>query len=189
MNQGARARLGSVHIALLRGINVGGKHRLPMADLVAMFREAGCGDVRSYIQSGNVLFSADATLFRRVPGLISEAILDRFGFAAPVLTRSVAELADIAAHNPFVDDGVDAKTLHVAFLLDRPGKARIAALDPDRSPPDEFVVRGREIYLRCPNGMGRSKLTAPYFDSTLQTTSTARNWNTVRKLLELARGG
>lgn len=77
----------------------------------------------------------------------------------------------------------------MSFLADRPSKPSVAALDPGRSPGDEFVVRGSEIYLRLPNGMARSKLTNQYFDSTLKTTSTVRNWNTVLTLLEWARGG
>jgi uncharacterized protein (DUF1697 family) len=176
------------HVALLRGINVGGKNRLPMKDLVAMFHDSGCSDVQTYIQSGNVLFRADTTLARRAPGLIEKAISDRLGLRIPVLTRTTAELEDIASHNPFLAAGADPKILHVAFLLDRPSKPGIAALDPDRSPPDEFAVRGREIYLRFPNGVAGSKLTTRYFDSTLATTSTVRNWSTVLKLIELAGG-
>jgi uncharacterized protein (DUF1697 family) len=178
-----------VHIALLRGINVGGKHRLPMKDLAGIFREAGCTDVRTYIQSGNVVFQAEDGLAERIPAVVADGISERFGFTAPVVTRTAAELEDVAGHNPFLEDGADPKTLHVVFLADRPSDVRIAELDPDRSPPDEFVVRGRELYLHCPNGVGRSKLTAPYFDATLGTTSTQRNWRTVGKLLELASGG
>lgn len=176
-----------VHIALLRGINVGGKHRLPMKDLTEIFREAGCTEVRTYIQSGNVVFQAENGLAGRIPELVAEAISDRFGFTAPVVMRTVAELEDVAGSNPFLEHGADPKALHVVFLVDRPTEAQVAELDPERSPPDEFVVRGREIYLHCPKGVARSKLTAPYFDATLGTTGTQRNWRTVRKLLELAK--
>jgi uncharacterized protein (DUF1697 family) len=184
-----RQKAATVHVALLRGVNVGGRNILPMQDLAAMFRDAGCGDVRTYIQSGNVLFTADAKLVGRVQALISAAVSARFGFAVKLMTRSAAELADVVAHNPFLKEGTDTKTLHVAFLADRPSRSAVATLDPHRSPPDQFAVRGREIYLRCPAGAGSSKLTTQYFDSRLKTTSTARNWNTVVKLLELARGG
>jgi uncharacterized protein (DUF1697 family) len=178
-----------IHIALLRGINVGGKHRLPMKDLAGIFREAGCTDVRTFIQSGNVVFRVEDGLAQRVASRVADTISGRFGFDAPVVTRTAAELEVVAGHNPFLEDGADPKRLHVVFLADQPGEAQIAELDPDRSPPDEFVVRGREIYLHCPNGAGRSKLTAPYFDKTLETVSTQRNWRTVGKLLELATGG
>jgi uncharacterized protein (DUF1697 family) len=103
------------------------------------------------------------------------------------VTRTAAELDAIARNNPFLRDAADPRTLHVVFLAERPGRSRAALLDPDSSPPDRFVLRGGEIYLLCRNGLARSRLTAQYFDSTLETTSTFRNWNTVLKMLELAR--
>lgn len=173
------------HIALIRGINVGGKGMLPMADLKAMFAAARCNDVQTYIQSGNVVFRASDAVAKKIPKLIAAAIADQFGFEAPVLTRSAAELAAVVKNNPFVRSGSDPKTLHVAFLAELPAKTRIAALDPKRSPPDEFVVRGREIYLMLPNGAGRTKLTIDYFEKKLGTSFSQRNWRTVLTLLEL----
>ena len=177
-----------VHVALLRGVNVGGKHALPMKTLAEMFRDAGCGAVRTYIQSGNVLFEAKPALALRIPGLIERAIAHRFGFEAPVVLRSAAQLRDVARGNPFLKAGADPKTLHVGFLRDRPAPPDIASLDPDRSPPDRFTLVGSEVYLHCPNGVARSKLTSQYFDSRLKTILTARNWNTVVTLLDLAQG-
>ena len=178
----------SIYIALLRGINVGGHNKLPMKDLAALFGEAGCNDVRTYIQSGNVVFEAAPKLARCIPGIITASIADRFGLEVPLVTRSANELAAIVSANPYVRDGVDEKQLHTAFLADTPAAASIAALDPQRSPPDEFVVHNGEIYLRCPNGMARTKLTNAYFDATLATTSTMRNWRTTLKLLEMTGG-
>ncbi len=177
-----------MRVALLRGINVGGKNRLPMKDLVAIFEHLGCRDVRTYIQSGNVVFAARAALARRIPELVSAAIADRFDYRVPVVTRSARELGRVVAGNPFVRTGVDVNLLHVAFLAARPGAARVRGLDPDRSPPDEFEVRGREIYLYCPNGMARTRLTNTYFDSRLATPGTIRNWRTVLSLSGLAGG-
>src|SRR6185295_6684934 len=108
-------------------------------------------------------------------------ISKRFGFEAPVVTRTAAQLAAIAKNNPFLREATDPKSLHVVFLAKSPDLPRAALLDPDRSPPDRFSLRGGEIYLLCPNGVGKSRLTAQYFDSTLETTSTFRNWNTVQK--------
>jgi uncharacterized protein (DUF1697 family) len=176
-----------VHIALLRGVNVGGKNRLPMKELAAIFTDAGCGDVRTFIQSGNVLFTASQPLAARLPGLIADAIESRFGFHAPVVLRRQAEFEEVVSHNPFLKAGVDTKTLHVGFLMDKPESADLSALDPDRSPPDKYRVRGGEVYMHLPNGMARTKLTSQYFDSRLKTTITARNWATVTKLLELSR--
>ena len=175
-----------VNVALLRGINVGGKNRLPMEALAAMFREAGCNEVRTYIQSGNVVFRADPTLAEDIPSLISASILSQFGYRVPVVTRTTREFQELVQANPFAEAGVEANKLHVLFLADLPDRAHVDALDPNRSPGDEFAVLGREVYLHCPNGVARSKLTNSYFDSSLLTTSTARNWRTVRRLLEMA---
>lgn len=180
------AKAGSVHVALLRGINVGGKNKLPMADLRVVFEDAACADVRTYIQSGNVTFRAKAGLAERIPGLVTQAIADRFGYQIPVVMRSAAELRKIVRGNPFLEDGADEKTLHVAFLADKPKQADVIGLDADRSPPAEFRVHQREIYLRCPNGLARSNLTNRYFDSKLNTTSTLRNWKTVLHLVQMA---
>jgi uncharacterized protein (DUF1697 family) len=100
--------------------------------------------------------------------------------------RTADELERVTRANPFLGPKVDLAALHVAFLADEPSRAHAAALDPERSPPDRFALVGREIYLHCPGGMARTKLTNQYFDSKLATTSTMRNWNTVLKLLELS---
>jgi uncharacterized protein (DUF1697 family) len=176
-----------VHVALLRGINVGGKNTLTMGDLALAFEEEGCREVRTYIQSGNVIFRALPPLAARVGERVLERIRRRHGLRAPIVLRSARELAAAARANPFLTRGADASTLHVMFLADEPPEAAVAGLDAKRSPPDEFAVRGREIYLCCPRGVARTKLTNAYFDSQLETTSTMRNWRTVLKLVELAR--
>lgn len=174
------------HVALLRGINVGGKNKLPMKDLGEIFIEAGCSDVRTYIQSGNVILVASAGLAPRLPDLITAGIARRFGYRIPVVLRTADQLGDVLGHNPFLEAGAAEDELHVVFLADVPAPDRVDALDPGRSPPDAYVVRGREIYLRLPNGVAGTKLTNPYFDSKLATISTARNWRTVTKLFELS---
>lgn len=171
-----------IHIALLRGINVGGKNKLLMRDLSALFVETGCEDVRTYIQSGNVVFRAGQALAGRVPEIIGEATSERFGFRVPVLTRTRAELAAIVRENPFLRAGADTEELHVGFLARRPEAAAADALDPDRSLPDEFAVVGREVYFHCHFGLARTKLTTRYFESKLSTTMTVRNWRTVSRL-------
>ena len=176
------ARQNGRFVALLRGINVGGKNKLPMKDLVGIFDEAGCVAVRHYIQSGNVVFDAAPTLAAKIPALVQTAIEKGFGLRIPLVVRSEKELLAAIAGNPFIAEGADPDALHVMFLGEQPAKAAVAALDPDRSPPDTFVVKGREIYLSCPNGVGRTKLTNAWFDTKLAATSTARNWRTVLKL-------
>ena len=189
MSIDSRSRATGVNVALLRGINVGGKNRLPMKELAAMFVDVGCEDVRTYIQSGNVLFRTEPTLGKDIPSLISASILSRFGYRVPVVTRTAQELQEIVQSNPFVETSAEADKLHVVFLAELPDGGHVETLDPNRSPADEFAVLGREVYLYCPNGLARSKLTNSYFDSRLSTTSTMRNWRTVLKLLELATGG
>jgi uncharacterized protein (DUF1697 family) len=174
------------YAALLRGINLGGR-QLPMKELVAMFERAGCTNVRSYIQSGNVVFRAQQKIAAGISAVVEKAIRTRFKYDAPIVLRSASELATVARKNPFLAAGADPKSLHVAFLAAIPPSASVAVLDPKRSPGDEFVVKGRDVYLRLPNGVGKSKLTNAYFDSKLGTTSTIRNWATVLKLLEMAR--
>lgn len=176
---------GDFHVALLRGINVGGKNLLPMRSLAALFAEVGCNDVRTYIQSGNVVFRAKDATVRKLPGVVGRAIEERFGLRVPVVVRSAADLARVQRANPFLAKGADPAELHVVFLAEAPAAAAVAALDGKRSPPDELVVLGREIYLRLPNGVARTKLTNDYFDSKLATTSTMRNWRTVLKLVEM----
>jgi len=176
----------TTHVVLLRGINVGGKNKLPMKDLVAILTAAGCVDVQTYIQSGNAVCKAAKATARNLPSAIAAGILNRTGYRIAVVTRSAGELVDICHSNPFLEAGKEPDTLHVAFLADVPEPGRVSALDVHRSPPDELIVRGREIYLRLPKGVAPSKLTNAYFDATLGTTSTMRNWRTVLKLLELA---
>jgi uncharacterized protein (DUF1697 family) len=175
---------GNSYAALLRGINLGGR-RIPMPELAAMFVRAGCSEARTYIASGNVVFRASAALAKKIPAVISAEIARTYRFDSPVLVRSVEEMAAVATGNPFLRRKCDPKWLHVVFLADMPAKAAVAALDPQRSPGDEFVVKGGEIYLHLPNGAARSKLTNQYFDSTLKTVSSGRNWNTVTTLLEM----
>jgi uncharacterized protein (DUF1697 family) len=178
----------ATHLALLRGLNVGGRNVVPMPELAALFAQAGCAGVRTYIQSGNVLFAAPPALVRRIPGEIASRILERHGLRVPVIVRSAAELRDVATGNPFLRTSADTRLLHVAFLAARPSPAAVSRLDPARSPPDAFAVQGREVYLSLPNGAGRTRITNDYLDRTLGTISTLRNWNTVLKMAELLDG-
>lgn len=159
-----------------------------MKELAAIFSRAGCENVRTYIQSGNVIFDAGEQR-PDIGGRISEAIHKRFGYKIPVVLRSSEELSGVIGDNPFLAAGPDPKALHVYFLADRPREEAIAGLDAARSKPDRFHVKGREVYLHLPNGMGRTKLTNAYFDAKLATTSTARNWATILKLEEMMRTG
>lgn len=177
----------NTYVALLRGINLAGKNKLLMRDLAAIFVDAGCTNVQTYIQSGNVVFSAMPKLADRVSQLISRRIAELFQLKVPVVLRSADELNQVATGNPMLKSRTGTEFLHVGFLADRPGQNRVSALDPNRSPGDTFAVCGREIYLCLPNGMAKTKFTNAYFDSALGTTSTFRNWRTVLELQEIMR--
>jgi uncharacterized protein (DUF1697 family) len=177
--------LKTIHLALLRGINVGGKNKIPMKELVKIFVECGCDQVRTYIQSGNVIFQAAAERLPQIPGEVTAQIANRFGYQIPVILRTREQLERIIRNNPFLASGIGPEALHIMFLADKPTAIQVAALDPNRSPPDAFNVRGRDIYLHFPLGSADSKLTNAYFDSKLGTASTARNWRTVITLFEL----
>lgn len=175
-------------MALLRGVNVGGRNKLPMTDLARIFASLGCDDVVTCIQSGNVVFRAPRVVLARLPRAVPEEIAGQFGFEAPIVLRSGLEMCRIAAEHPFDGRGVDPKSLYVAFLRDVPGAKAAAALDAQRSPGDVFRVRGAEVYLRfgSATGAARTKLTVDWFDRQLATVTTVRNWRTTRTLCEMA---
>ena len=171
-------------MALLRGINVGGKNKLPMATLAKIFADEKCVDVRTFIQSGNVIYDAPAKAAATVGERVARRIEKELGLDVPVVVRAADELAAVPKRNPFKRAGENE--LHVMFLADAPTAAQARALDPQRSPGDELALVGRDLYLRLPNGVGRTKITNAYVDRTLGTVSTGRNWRTVLKLIELS---
>ena len=181
-----RATSHNAYVALLRGVNVGGKNRLSMDELTRMFEEIGCNSVRTYIQSGNVVFVSKPSLSQSVQAGIAATVSARVGADIPVILRSVEELSQVAEANPFAGETQDSRKLHVGFLAAQPTASRVSRLDPERSPPDEFVVCGKEIYMHLPNGMARTRLTTNYLERVLATRVTFRNWKTVLSLLNMA---
>jgi uncharacterized protein (DUF1697 family) len=167
---------------LLRGVNVGGRNALPMAELRALVESLGFTEVTTLIQSGNVAFSARK---RPAPERLATAIQERFGFAAPVVLRSREELARALAANPFT--AADPATLHLGFLGAAPAPQAVAALEADRHLPERFHIAATELYLELPSGMARAKLPV-YLERRLGVTLTLRNWRTSERLLALASG-
>jgi uncharacterized protein (DUF1697 family) len=171
------------YVALLRGINVGGLNPLPMAGLRALFGSLGYTDVTTLIQSGNVVFTAPKAV---TPAGLERAIAAEFGLDITVVVRTANELAKAVKANPF--GSADPSTLHLGFMAANPAAAAVAAvtkIDAGRFEPDEFAIRGCDLYLHLPNGMGRAKLPG-YLDRQLKVPTTVRNWNTVAKLIGLA---
>lgn len=173
------------HLALLRGINVGGKNQIRMKDLDSIFVDIGMKEVKTYIQSGNVVFTPPARYIDKLPAVIAAAIEKRLGLQVPVVVLERQELASAILNNPFPELAAHPKQLHLVALAATPSSEAIASLDPLRSAPDRYVVHGRFIYLDLPNGAATSKLTNSYFDSRLKTVSTARNWATISALFNM----
>lgn len=172
------------YIGLLRGINVGGKNRLPMARLREIFAELGAREVSTYIQSGNVIFTSNAkaaTILEQV----SERLAAELGLRIPIVLRSADELRRALDAHPYEDRGVPEKFRSIMFLDRKPTAAQRRALDPECTAGEEWEVIGGEVHLCFPEGSARSKLTNDYFDRRLSALSTTRNVRTVRKLLEL----
>lgn len=173
------------YLALLRGANVGGKNKVPMAALTQVLAAAGCQTPRTYIQSGNVVFDAPAQDEAALAQTLAERLGAHFGFAIPVLVLSREVLERMVRDTPFVEAAADS--LHYLFLAAAPSPQRLQTLDPARSPPDRYVVGEGVIYLHLPQGMARTKLTNAYFDARLGVVTTARNRRTVMCLLEMMR--
>jgi uncharacterized protein (DUF1697 family) len=173
----------STYVALLRGINLGARNKVAMADLRALLAELGAADVATYLQSGNAVFKS-AGRRGELAAAVEQGLRRDLGVDVKVLLRTRKELESVVGANPFARR--DAKALHVTFLDGKPEATKVKRLDARRSEPDEFRVVGREVYLHCPNGYGRSKLSNAYFEKELGVAATTRNWKTVTALAELA---
>jgi uncharacterized protein (DUF1697 family) len=174
-------------VALLRGVNVGGR-TLSMAALREALAAEGCGDVVTYIQSGNAVLTLPPRAPRDPTSWIEAVVADVAGYDVPVVLRTPAELRRVVAANPYPHAA--AKELHVVFFARAPARPFLAALDVESFAPERATLSGRELYLHLPNGMGRAKL-PPALEqagSKLRppATGTARSWNTVGRLVELA---
>ena len=172
-------------VALLRGINLGARNRVNMAELRALVEELGYDDVRTLLQSGNVVMSTDAP-----PALVEReletAIADRLGVRTEVIVRTRDELADVIARDPFGEEAEDGRRYQVSFLSGEPDAAAARELSEADVAPERVVVDGREVYAWHPDGVQRSPLAARIGRAGLGVSATARNWNTVTKLLALA---
>ncbi|MCX6258607.1 MAG: DUF1697 domain-containing protein [Bacteroidia bacterium] len=175
-----------VYLSILRGINVGGHRKIVMSDLRALYEGLGFSNVITYIQSGNVIFTNDNN--PDLTGRIEQSVFRKYGFQVPVIIRSQQEMQDLLKSNPFLTrPEINKDKLHVTFLSGEPQPADIQKTMEINYPPDEFIISGRHIFLFCPFGSGRSKLTISFFEKNLKLTATTRNWNTVTELAGLMR--
>jgi uncharacterized protein (DUF1697 family) len=169
----------TTYVALLRGINVGGSHPVPMAELRAHFESLGFTAVETFIQSGNVCFSSRTT---PSADAIAASLTAAYGFALPVVVRTAAQMERVVADLPFPSES--ASKVHVGFMAEQPPDGAVDELDGAPFEPDEFAIVGDHLYLLLPNGMGRTKLPG-FLERRLKIPTTIRNWNTVNALVEL----
>jgi uncharacterized protein (DUF1697 family) len=174
-------------ISLLRGVNVGGHNMIKMDALRTLYESLKLGDAKTYLQSGNVVFKAGAQALAGLPKRIEDAIEGNFGFRPSVIHRTAAELRDAIARNPFAArPGIEPSKLWVTFLAGDPSseaREKVLAMKTD---PEELRMDGRELFIYFPNGMARPKIPMAQIERALKLPTTSRNWNTVRKLLEIA---
>ena len=189
-------------VALLRAVNVGGQNRIPMAELRQRLSATGLADVRTYVQSGNVLFGAPGDDPREQAAVVHDVIEHDFGCDVRVLVLTRNDLARVSAGNPFLHAGADEKYLHATFLFEPVAASAFAELKlpvregeqaalmgaGDGGPAEDDALAGRVVYLHLPQGYGRSKLSNPWFERVLKTPATTRNWRTVLTLTELSTG-
>ena len=172
------------YVALLRGINVGRHKRMPMADLRELLSGLGYSDVKTLLQSGNAVFTSPARSAAGVERAIEKAIADRFGFDVRVLVRTKEEVGAAVAGNPLpVPDG---SRFLVSFLDRNPPASRLQQIDAAEAEPEQFAVGTKVLYIWCARGFMDSKLLPLLSDERLGVVATARNWNTVTKLLAMA---
>ncbi len=178
-----------IYIAMLRGINVGGHKRIKMDKLRASFEALGFEQVKTYIQSGNVVFEAGRLSTVVLSKKIEERILRDFGFSASVISRSSDEMATTIARNPFLNQrGIDHERLHVMFLSEAPAPAALKKLAALTAAPDQFRCFDKEIYFYLPNGVSGSVLMKSPVDRILGVVTTTRNWRTVNQLSQMCEG-
>ncbi len=175
-----------VYLAMLRGINVSGQKKVPMAELKAVVESLKFKQVRTYIQSGNVVFDAPSTEPEKLALQLEKKINAHFKFEVPVIIRSPEEIEKVLKKNPFLKEKeIDTSRLYVTFLKESPSKELSSKLSAVSFDPDRFIIQGNEIYLHCPVSYGNSKLTNNFFENKLKIGATTRNWRSLNELNKL----
>ena len=171
----------STYIALFRGINVGGRNSLPMRDLVSLFEALGMQNVRTYIQSGNVVFESRKVVAAELSDRVGAAVNKHHGFTPHLLVLKSAELIEAMSANPYPEAESDPKSVHLTFLSSVPESPDLESLENIKRESEQFMLEGKVFYLHAPEGIGRSKLAAR-IERSLGVAGTARNWRSVRAI-------
>ena len=179
----------STYVCLLRGINVSGHKIVKMEKLRAAFEALGFSDVKTYVQSGNVVFKAPKQASAKLTETIADKVLSEFGFSVPVIVRTADEISAVIRNNPFLKEkGIDVSKLHVTFLGKSAPPSALEGLSAIVAGPDRYYCSSDAIYLHCPSGYGETRLSNNALEKILSIQATTRNWNTVKKLREMSAG-
>jgi uncharacterized protein (DUF1697 family) len=178
------------YISILRGINVGGKRKILMADLKALYEKLGFSEVKTYIQSGNVIFKAQKQEGHQLAQKISEAIEEKYGFEVPVIVRTKEEMERTLSANPFLNqEDTVIENLHLTFLSDLPVEEKLEKIKSIDHSPDQFHIIRKDVFIFCSGKYHQTKLSNTFFEKKLKVNATTRNWKTAKKLLELTIDG
>ncbi|WP_298368614.1 DUF1697 domain-containing protein [uncultured Lutibacter sp.] len=178
----------NTYIALLRGINVSGKNIIKMADLKQLLTANGFIEVQTYIQSGNVIFKLNEKVTEKIEFQISNILNKQYQYNVNVLVLTKKQLDCIFQSNPFIEknNAIDISKMYVTLLNNNPDLSGVSKIESLISTNDDaFIISGKTIYLHCPNGYGKTKLSNNLFESKLKSPATSRNWKTITKLVQL----
>ena len=176
----------AAYISILRGINVSGQNLIKMDALKKIYESLHFEDVKTYIQSGNVVFSTGETDLKKLENLITSQIENEFGTEVPVIVLKAETLENIIKNNPFVKDKQkDTSFIHITFLADKPKEIDKDSIENKKQQGEEIEFSENAIYLYCPNGYGRTKLNNNFLENKLKIKATTRNWKTTNELLKL----
>lgn len=175
------------YISLLRGINVNGQKLIKMDALRALYENLGFQNVKSYLQSGNVIFNTDQVSSEELTAAIKSAILATFGFEVPVLILTPVQLQKAIDSNPFADTtAFETASIYFTFLFSAASLDDFAIVEAKKSDTERLLLKNQLVYLYCPNGYGKTKLSNNFIESKLKLLATTRNWKTVNELHALA---
>lgn len=174
-------------VALLRGINVSGQKIIKMDDLKKLLTHIGFINVRTYIQSGNIVFESSEQQADLIEHTIAAAITGQYGFDVPVLVLRASDLVNIAGSNPLANEDKDEKYLHVTFFREKPADFRKDKFSEKLSEGEIIEFSDEAVYLYCPKGYGITKLSNNFIENTLKVQATTRNWKTVQELINLVK--
>jgi len=179
--------MNNTYIALMRGINVSGQKKILMADLRTYLEESSFYNVRTYIQSGNIIFESEIANVGEITEKIKSVIKDRYGFDVPTLVRTKQYLLDVVKSNPFVEQTEEnSKRIYLTFLDKYPDVEFVHKLKEIDYSPEEWEIQQDYIYFYSPDNYGNAKMSNNLFEQKLKVSATTRNWRTVNKLIELA---